>query len=173
MRNYYQNFIEGFEVWEIDFVQQGQFKQVTFSKCIFHNCNFKLTAFEFCSFVNCSFYDCNFDHCDTEYSDVYFTELGCYDNNGFIQSLYNNLPVAEVETVNYHQLILERFFKKNTTIPRVRSVSQIKTELNDYDTKEIGRTIQKLKSDGLILLNGDQGFISKEGIKYYNAHFSN
>lgn len=173
MRNYYQNFIDGFEIWEIDFIEKGQFKEVTFSKCIFQNCNFKLTAFELCSFVNCSFYDCTFDHCETEYSDSYFTELGCFDNNAFIESLYNNVQKIEVEKVNYVELILERFFKKNTTIPRVRTISQLKSELDHYDSKEIGRTIQKLKSDGLILLNGDQGFISKDGIKYFNSHFSN
>lgn len=173
MRNYVQNYIEGFEVWNIDFIKMGQFKEVTFSKCIFHNCNFKLTSFEFSSFVNCSFFDCTFDHCETEYSDVYFTELGCFDNNGFISSLYSDIAETQTEEINYTHLILERFFKKGTIIPRVRSVSQIKTELSEYDSKEIGRIVQKLKTDGLILLNGDQGFVSKIGIKFYNDNFSN
>lgn len=172
MRNYNQNYIEGFEIWDIEFIKEGQFKEVTFSKCIFHNCIFNLVTFEFCSFVNCSFYDCSIDFCSTDYSDIYFTELGCFANNNFIEDLYSNAPEQQTETVNYTEIILERFFKKNTKIPRVRSVSQIKSELAEHDIKEIGRTIQKLKYDGLILLNGDQGFISKEGIKYFNSHFS-
>ena len=172
-RSYKQIVIDGFVLEEIDFIQHLQFEEVTFSNCIFRKCNFKSKSFIGSCFVNCQFFDCLLELNQDDPIENHIKELGCTFNNGVFDLIHSTLPSEEIKDINYNQIILELYFKKNTSKPKVVSISKLKSELEPYDLKEISKSLQHLKVAKIIKINGDQSYITKEGIKYYSSNFNN
>lgn len=172
-RSYKQIVLDGFVLDGIDFIIDYQFDEVTFSNCIFRRCNFKSNSFIGSCFVNCQFFDCSLELNQDDPIEFYIKELGCTFNNGMFEIMHSSIPSKEAEHINYEQIILELFFKKSTSKPKMVSVSKLKTELDKYDFKEVSRNLQHLKVVKMIKINGDQSYITKEGIKYYTSNFNN
>lgn len=171
-RIYENALLEGFSLRGVYFVKERQFIRAMFNDCIFVDCHFSLRAFEECSFVNCKFYNCELIGTDT-YSDQYFTMYGCVDDNDFVGKVYESEEEEVYDYVNLENEILDLYFQKGTFKPRHRQLSHIKNELDDLDYKSVTKTIHKLKSEGIIILNGDLTHLTKRGIAYYNDNYKN
>jgi hypothetical protein len=107
------------------------------------------------------------------YSDAYFTIFGCTGDNGFVQKIFDCEEVKATENINVEKEILDLYFKKGNFKPRHRQLSQIKSELSNFDYKAISRTLHKLEAEGVIQLNGDLSFLTRQGISFYNDKYRN
>ena len=165
--------LDGFVVNDLKFEIPGQFNSTIFTSCTFINCCFLPNAFINTSFVSCRFYNCFIADEDTSYNDDNFTFYGCSDDNNFVQEIYDSVDDESVETINLEKEILDLYFKKGSLKPRHRQLSQIKLELSKFDYKTITKALHKLKTEELLILNGDLSHLSKKGIAFYNESLRN
>jgi len=155
------------------FTKKNQFESITFTACIFSRCDFSFNAFIKSSFVNCRFFNCNLVNQEKAYSDDYFIICGCQDDNNFIQKVYDCEDTQTDQIIDLEKEILSLYFKKGSYKPRSRQLSSIKTELSELDDKSIIRTLHKLEVNGLIHINGDLSFLTKNGISSFNEKYRN
>lgn len=170
VRKYHQATLNGFELNNFSLTKEAQFESTIFTNCKFVQCQFSLNSFINSSFVNCKFYDCYLTEEET-YSDKYFTIFGSTDNNGFVQKIFDSERNEVEEVANIEEIILSLYFKKGSLKPRHRQLSHIKEELSEYNPKLISKTIHKLKSDEIILFNGDLSHLTKKGIALFNENY--
>lgn len=172
-RDYKLATLTEFHLLNYSLVRNGQFESTIFTTCTFQNCQFSLVAFKGSSFVNCRFFNCTLITNGIAYSDAYFTFYGCNDDNGFIQQVFDCEEAQTSEAINVEKEILDLYFKKGSLKPRHRQLSQLKNELSTFDFKSISKTIHRLEAEGLIQLNGDLSFLTRNGISYYNDNYRN
>lgn len=173
IRNYKHAILNDFRLSNFSFTKKEQFEETIFTACIFVNCEFSFEAFKKSSFVNCRFFNCHLVETGVAYSDTYFTIFGCTGDNGFVQKIFDSEEIKTNENINVEKEILDLFFKKGSFKPRHRQLSQIKNELSQIDTKSISRVLHKLEAEGIIQLNGDLSFLTRQGISYYNDKYRN
>lgn len=172
VRNYKHALLNDFNLDAYSFTKKSQFESTMFTACTFSNCEFSFTAFQNSSFVNCRFFNCHLLDSGVAYSDKYFTVFGCTCDDDFLQNIFDSEELV-VDEVNVEREILDLFFKIGSTKPRHRQLSQIKNELSDLDYKTVSRSLHKLEKEGLIQLNGDLSFLTRQGISYYNDNYRN
>lgn len=173
VRNYKNALLNDFNLDTFSFTKKGQFESAMFTACTFSNCEFSFDAFKNSSFVNCRFFNCHLIDTGVAYSDTYFTVFGCTGDNGFLQNIFDSEEVVVNENVNLEKEILDLYFKIGSLKPRYRQLSQIKNELSELDYKAVSRSLHKLEKEGLIQLNGDLSFLTRQGISYYNDNYRN
>jgi hypothetical protein len=160
-----------FELEEIIFLNPSQFTDSTFTNCIFRSCIFNPDAFSKVSFVSCKFYDCSYEDEESNQSTDRMSFFGCQTNNNFDIS-NEHLEESKLELVNnLEQTLLELHFKVGTLKARYRTLSQIRSDLKDYNLKDIDGAIKQLEKQGYILLNGNNSFLSQDGVTYYNNNY--
>ena len=173
IRNYEFATLNDFTLDNLQFTKPFQFDTTTFTVCTFLNCEFSLKAFKNTTFVNCRFFDCKFSEQEESYSDSFFSTYGCIDDNGFLKNLYE-IEVNNVEDeVNLEKEILDLYFKIGSQQPRHRQLSNIKSDLKEYEEKDISRTLHLIQTEGLVQFNGDLSFLTRKGISYYNDKYPN
>jgi len=167
--NYCQDLLNSFTIEKINFKKEKQFIETVFTDCIFKNCVFSIKAFEKTSFINCNFYDCTLLEDNFRTSADNIVIYSCQCNNNFTQILTAN---GEEETgiinVDLESVFLSKFFKQGSSRPRHKQLSILRKELEDFNQRDMAKTIQKLKSNGFIHMNGDLCHLTKEGIAYCN-----
>lgn len=173
VRNYKNALLNDFNLDTFSFTKRGQFESAMFTACTFSNCEFSFEAFKNSSFVNCRFFNCHLVDTGIAYSDTYFTIFGCTGDNEFLQNIFESEEIVVDHNVNIEKEILDLYFKIGSLKPRHRQLSQIKNELSGYDYKTVSRSLHKLQKEGLIQLNGDLSFLTRQGISYYNDNYRN
>ncbi|MGQ2983870.1 NACHT domain-containing protein [Flavobacterium sp.] len=170
-REYCNLFLSDYEFRDINFNGKGIFRDSVFSNVTFKGCFFQIDNFINCTFQNCEFYDCNYEislHNKT-FND--FALFACNSNNNFIENLADE--VEHVEDVQFEDelsevIVLKNFFNIDGKTPRARKISYVREKLSDYSSKEINKILSSLKSQDLLYFKDDVGFISRQGIIYYN-----
>jgi hypothetical protein len=168
---YYQESLNGFAIEYITFEKENQFKEVIFADCKFTNCTFSLGAFERTSFINCNFYNCSLLERRFQTSTDNIVFYSCQCNNDFVNILTTsgNEDITEI-IVDIDNLFLSRFFKQGSSRSRHRQLSMLRKELRELNQRDVTKTVQKLKTNGYIQINGDLCHLTKEGINYFNEH---
>ncbi|MDR1198315.1 MAG: hypothetical protein LBK94_04790 [Prevotellaceae bacterium] len=170
--NYYQDSLDKFAIENISFIKEKQFIETVFTECIFRHCQFSLYAFEKTSFINCNFYDCKLIDMKVQDSANNFLVYSCQSNNDFVNILTTNGSEDTIEnSLDVDQLFLSKFFRQGSTRPRYKQLSILRKELDEINQREVAKTIQRLKSNKYIQMNGDICHLTKEGIAYFNEHY--
>ena len=170
--NYFQESLNKFVVENILFKKEKQFIETVFTDCTFKNCTFSLMTFEKTSFVNCSFYDCNLleERCQNSAENIVIYSCQC--NNGFTNVLTaNGNEEINEDTIDIDSLFLSKFFRLGSSRPRHKQLSILRKELGELNQRGLAKTIQRLKANGYIQMNGDLCHLTKEGIAYFNEHY--
>lgn len=172
IKNYFQESLNQFTIENIFFKKDLQFVETVFTDCIFKKCNFHIKAFEKTSFINCSFYDCEFINEINETFSDNMLFYGCQCNNSFMVDLmqYEN-NYSEEKDPNIEHLFLSKLFKQGGYRPRHKQLSYLRKELSELDQRELAKTIQRLKTNGYVQMNGDICHITKDGINYFTENY--
>ncbi|WP_163309993.1 NACHT domain-containing NTPase [Dysgonomonas sp. 521] len=150
----------------------GQFKNSIISNCKFDQCKFDICAFDNSGFINCKFFNCEWIN-DPLYKDSNMYITGCDSNNFFENKLYEYEEQTESQ-VNVEELILRKFIKSQTKVNNMKRLSSIRESLKEQNInmREFENTISLLKRNSYIVINGDNCFIQREGITYFNHTYS-
>ena len=170
--SYNQILIEDIAFTNINFTKSDQFNDSIISNCKFFNCIFNKAAFNNSGFINCKFYDCQWAENSTQNeSDMYIT--GCDSNNKFVILLYEQKEQNESQ-IDVEELILRKFVKSISKINSMRRLSQMRESLKELQIRmqDFENAITSLKKNGYIVINGDNCFIQREGITYFNRTYS-
>jgi len=169
---YNEILIEEVSFRDMHFIINNQFSSSILSNCKFFKCTFDKCAFDSSGFINCKFYDCQWT--DTSFqkeSDMYIT--GCESNNNFVNQLYVYTEQSEIY-VDIEELILRKFIKSQSKIHSMQKLSSIRESLkeNNINIQEIENAINSLKKNEYIVINGNNCFIQREGITYFNRTYN-
>lgn len=176
-RTYVNLYEDDMEIRDVIFTSPGEFKESVFSNIEFYNCLFSLDSFQNCSFQNCSFFDCTLDINSTKHFND-FAIFACNANNDFlslIEKCHDDYSNGDVIAIDQSQelsdvFVLSHFFGIGNVKPRARKFSQLKENLKDFPPKEVNKILNNLKSEGYIVFKDDLGFVSKQGIVYFNQN---
>ncbi len=169
---YNEVLIEDISFTNIDFVAEALFKNSIISNCKFFNCRFNRLSFDNSGFVNCKFYDCHWEGNSLERkSNMYIT--GCESNNNFDCSLYEGLEWIETQ-IDVEELIFRKFIRSASKINSMKRLSSIRESLRGLNVGilDIEKAISSLKKKAYIVINGDNCFIQREGITYFNRTYN-
>ncbi|MDR2652863.1 MAG: hypothetical protein LBC68_11235 [Prevotellaceae bacterium] len=169
--NYNDILIEELSFSKMNFTKDGQFQNSIISNCKFDDCTFDKNAFDNSGFINCKFFNCQWtDNACHNSNNLYIT--GCESNNGFENKLYEHEEQSEIQ-VNVEELILRKFVKSISKVNSMRRLSQIRNSLREQKIglQNIENAITSLKKSGYIVINGDNCFIQREGITYFNRTY--
>ncbi|MCL7753329.1 hypothetical protein [Polaribacter sp. Z022] len=152
-----------FSISKINIGKKEQFKRCVFANCSFELVNFHNNAFLETSFVNCVFSKCTFTNNETN-ANIYL--LNCNDYGcGFINSIDNvNISIDDNNT-NIEEEILRKFMDIAKR-PRHRKISMIINEAIPEQRTSVSKTIDQLKSEKWIKVNGDNAFLTEIGIQH-------
>lgn len=169
--NYEDILIEEMSFSKMLFTKEKQFQNSIISNCKFDDCIFDKFTFDNSGFINCKFFNCKWtdDSCHKEHN-MYIT--GCESNNDFENKLYEHESQSE-NKVDVEELILRKFVKSISKINSMRRLSQMRDSLKQsIEIQDFENAITSLKKNGYIVINGDNCFIQREGITYFNRKYS-
>ncbi len=171
-RNYELFFIEGYYIEGVSFSGNFIIRESSFSNISFHSCHFDFNLFHKCSFINCAFYNCAYENLAPDTYKNNFILFGCKDDNNLTRDLLNtSINEENNDTILGEKEILEQFLNVDHSKPKVKPLSQIKSDFSEFDLKDINKIINKLKSEGKIEIDGDMGFLTRDGHKYYFKNY--
>lgn len=173
-KNYRNLAVSNEDINEVNFdhhyIEDSVFCNVVFNSCVFNPIFFKKTSFQGCTFNNCNIevpdnFIFNFED---------FGFYGCISNNEFInktkESIKNTIFKEEgIKTSEIELYILKQFFQVDGKRPRSKKISSIKPFPN-ASVFTLGSAIDDLKQKNLLILRGDLGSLTKEGIDFFNKH---
>ena len=173
-KNYRNLAVSNEDINEVNFdhhyIEDSVFCNVVFNSCVFNPIFFKKTSFQGCTFNNCNIevpdnFIFNFED---------FGLYGCISNNEFInktkESIKNTIFKEEgIKTSEIELYILKQFFQVDGKRPRSKKISSIKPFPN-ASVFTLGSAIDDLKQKNLLILRGDLGSLTKEGIDFFNKH---
>ncbi|MDR0605928.1 MAG: hypothetical protein LBG80_16685 [Bacteroidales bacterium] len=168
---YSEILIEEISFTDMVFIDEGLFKNSIISNCKFFNCIFSRLSFDNSGFVNCKFYDCHWtDNSSQRKNDMYI--IGCESNNYFDSLLYGGME--QPETLIVEELILRKFIRSASKVNSTKRLSSIRESLRSLDIRiqDIENAITSLKKKAYIVINGDNCFIQREGITYFNRTYN-
>ncbi len=164
--------IEDLSFENMKFQIEGQFKNSIISNCKFDECKFDECAFDNSGFINCKFFNCEWikDPCNKD-ANMYIS--GCESNNFFDSKLYENEKQTELQ-VNIEELILRKFIKSQTKINNMKRLSSIREYIKgqNINMQDFENIISSLKRKSYIVINGDNCFIQREGIRYFKNTYN-
>jgi hypothetical protein len=176
-RDYKNLYIDDIEINNALFSSNFDFVECNFSNITFNNCTFNLSSFSDCNFYTCSFYNCTIEACNSKkFND--FAVFACNSNNEFLKNLESCLDQSDDKNLVYDKekkelsdiTILGHFFGIGNLKPRARKISQLKESLEEYSNREINKILSSLKSNGYLHFKDNVGFITKQGIIYFNQN---
>lgn len=156
-----------FDSSECIFVEVS-FVDVTFEKCVFDPKSFHNVTFTGCKFIDCSINKpellnaSNKIHC-----------YGCEDfYSGLIACFEQTIAPTDLNSTekNYEMLILGKYFKVDNKSPKMRYISTIRKEFEGEDLDKVFCVFEDLKKRGYILIDGNNSYISRNGINYYHKN---
>jgi hypothetical protein len=164
--------IEEMSFSKMSFTKDKQFQNAIISNCKFDDCTFDKCAFDNSGFINCKFFNCQWtnDSCPNE-NNMYIT--GCESNNDFENKLYEHEEQSETQ-IDVKELILRKFIKSQAKINNMKRLSSIRESLKEQkiNMREFEDAINSLKKNSYIVINGDNCFIQREGITYFNHTYN-
>lgn len=173
LEHYNEILIEDVSFSNMNFTVCNQFTNSILSNCKFFNCIFDKCAYNNSGFINCKFYDCEWvvDSLANE-SSIYIT--GCESNNDFEEQMYEYEQKTNDAEVDVTELILRKFIKSSSKINSMKRLSVIRESLKEQNIsmQKTNSAIDFLKKNSYIVINGDNCFIQKEGITYFNRTYS-
>ena len=148
----------------------GLFNNVSFVDCTFEHCTFSAAVFNQTYFTGCKFIDCVASHKALPGQSIHF--FGCEDyHSGFISGFVIAPVIAEGEDMEPMEIrILSRYFKSGGRRPRMKYVSQLRSEFEEAQLDEVSSVFERLRKDRYILVKGNNSFITQSGINYYHKH---
>lgn len=161
---------------EIHFLHDDSlFADVSFVDSTFIDCYFEHDVFSNVTFTGCVFKNCRVNEGSPVNTNHQIHCYGCEDfNTGFIEAFEggNHIENANAEThQDYIMLLLGKYFKVDGKTPKMKYVSTIRKELDGDNINDIFEVFDNLRKDGLILVSGNNSYISKKGISYYHKNF--
>jgi hypothetical protein len=171
LSNYREILIEEMSFSKMLFTKDKQFQNSIISSCKFDDCTFDKCTFDNSGFINCKFFNCKWtdDSCHKEHN-MYIT--GCESNNDFENQLYEHEAQSE-NIVEVEELILRKFVKSVSKINSMRRLSQMRDSLKQsIKIQDFENGNNFIKKGGYIVINGDNCFIQREGITYFNRKYS-
>ena len=72
--------------------------------------------------------------------------------------------------MNLEMQILGKYFKVDGKTPKMKYISSIRKEFEGQDLNIVFAVFENLKKKGMILINGNNSHISKNGINYYHKN---
>ena len=149
--------------------QDGTFANVSFVDCSFERCFFNATVFTQTYFTGCKFRDCTTKQKAMPGQSIHF--FGCEDYysgfiSGFIaekgsRSLGEGQEPLEIK-------ILSKYFKVDGRRPKMKYVSQLRTEFPDDSMDNVSNAFESLRKQRYIQVSGNNSFITQAGINYYH-----
>ncbi|WP_277086014.1 NACHT domain-containing protein [Porphyromonas catoniae] len=152
--------------------EEGPLRRCTFSSVEFTSCTFNLQLMEDCFFINCRFIDCNF-HGESR-GKVQFWECTFNKEYDHIEesknlSIQEDQPVDSLDNSSegrwLYLQILSKYFMVDKKTRKMCLISRLRQEV-DLDDKSLRKGINYLKTNGMIVVNGDKSFITDEGIRF-------
>jgi uncharacterized protein YjbI with pentapeptide repeats len=162
--------VEKIKLSNMNFTKEKQFMNSIFSGCHFSDCTFAKISFYDSGFIECHFYNCHWtdDDCKENFPFLF----SCDSDNNFAKELYTYEELFDVE-VNIEKLILGSFIRGTNILPMKR-LSVIKENLTKehINIRDIEKTIGSLKRNRYVVIDGNNCFIQREGIDYFNRQYS-
>ena len=149
------------------------FTDVSFVDVSFLECEFDLDSFSNVTFTGCKFVDCNIRHYRLPDSKPNVYCYGCEDfSSGFIEKFEakSKIIIEQNENENYEIQLLSKFFKVDGKTPKMRHISSIRKEYEAYEMEAAFATFDSLKKRGMLKVDGNNSYISKSGISYYQKN---
>lgn len=156
---------------EVEFNERdGKFINATFVDCAFNNCKFHAAAFNHTYFTGCNFKGCTLVSVAAPAGSVHF--FGCDDfHSGFIAKFIDTpVSVATIDQVPLEIKILSKYFKVDGRRPKMKYVSQLRSEFGDDCADEISTVLESLRKRKYVQISGNNSFITQAGINYYHKH---
>lgn len=147
----------------------SHFSETTFTGTAFSNCIFDKNAFNSCYFIGCTFINCKLLDKEQHSSSVIYC-FGCEDyGNGFVKSFVTDKENRSVisASLDYEILILRQYFKVDGKSTRMKFISAIKASFDEVAAEEAFSVFHKLKKAGYIQVDGNNSYITQEGINYF------
>ena len=134
----------------------------------FINITFEQTFFTGCKFIKCSIK--NNGNIPNIGHSVHF--YGCEDyHSGFIAGFnINPIIVKEEEQKPLEIQILKKYFKVGGRSTRMKCISYIKTDFPQEQLDVVFTVFNSLKKNKLIIVRGNNSFITQAGINYYHKN---
>ena len=149
--------------------KESAFDAIVWTNITFTRCSFDKNIFHGCSFIGCRFIDCIVN--DLPNSNINNNACyGCNDyNTGFInQFLYlKDDNLCDSINLDFETVVLSMYFKVDGKTPRMRTISSLKKEV---EIEDLSKELHKLEKSGYIIINGNNSFITKEGISFYHKN---
>ena len=148
----------------------GSFNNATFVDCTFKNCIFSAAAFHHTYFTGCKFKDCCLASAAKQPGSVHF--FGCDDyHSDFIAGFITTpVSVSATDQVPLEIKILSKYFKVDGRRPKMKYVSQLRSEFGDDCADEMSTVLESLRKHKYIQVSGNNSFITQAGINYYHKH---
>lgn len=149
----------------------GTFDNVSFVDCSFERCTFNAAAFTLTYFTGCKFRDCVTSKQALPDQSIYF--FGCEDyHNGFISGFMATKAMCDVEGGREPMeiQILSKYFKVDGRRPKMKYVSQLRSEFADDQMNDLSNAFESLRKQKYIQVSGNNSFITPAGISFYHKH---
>lgn len=157
---------------DVDFNEHdGGFSNVTFVDCTFKNCTFSAATFDRTYFTGCKFKDCSLTAPVVHTGNIHF--FGCDDYHGQFIAGFNVAKPSLAETQESETLemrILQKYFKVDGRRPKMKYVSQLRSEFPDEQVDKVSAVLELLRKQKYIQVSGNNSFITQAGINYYHKH---
>ncbi|MCQ2269612.1 MAG: pentapeptide repeat-containing protein [Bacteroidales bacterium] len=164
--NFNNTNLNSIEFYDVKF-DDCNFDTVIFTDITFSKCSFGQGVFENCGFIGCKFKECN---CSNNSGNSNYC-FGCkdYDSN-FINTFFlsDNSVTEECENDD-EKIVLSKYFKVDGKTPRMKTITSLRNELT---INNLTKVLHKLENNGYIIINGNNTYISKDGIGFYNKYIS-
>lgn len=168
---------EGFNSFEfknISFLSENcKFIDTSLVDSTFDSCTFDVNVLQNVAFIGCKFIDCKVKkEKSIQYQNIHC--YGCEDfNKGFISSLENSLTppiLSEQINTDLRIQILGKYFKVDGKTPKMKYISSIRKDFENQDLDLVFAVFDVLRKEEMILVNGNNSYISKLGISYYHKN---
>ena len=148
----------------------GSFRNVSFVDCTFENCTFSAAAFNRTYFTGCKFHHCTTSRKAVPSQSIHF--FGCEDfHSHFLSEFIATKAVpGNVDKEPIEILILSKYFKVDGRRPKMKYVSQLRSEFSDDRLDEVSTILESLRKQKYIQVSGNNSFITQAGINYYHKH---
>lgn len=149
------------------------FVEVSFVDVTFENCIFDPRAFHNVTFTGCKFIDCTINKPELLNASDQIHCYGCDDfYTGLIACFEQTIVSNDSKNTekNYEMLILGKYFKVDNKSPKMRYISAIRKEFEGDNLDKVFSVFEDLKKRGYVLIDGNNSYISKNGINYYHKN---
>ena len=154
-------------------MNDGVFSNVSFVDCMFNSCEFDQGAFVSDVFTGCSFKNCVLKNIKVPNVEEKLHFYGCEDFNSGLIDKFNNASQSmsfQCADTSVELQILDKYFKVDGRSTKMKYISYIKNEFPSDKLDDIFLIFESLRKRNLIIVKGNNSFITKAGINYFHKH---